>query len=176
VLINAGLIGTGAISLQPPGTRAVSLAVDTGNVVVHPRVFRIPTTPPEHDLVAVMMPFATEFDAVYTAIKSACEVLQLRCQRADDVWKHSEVIQDVFSLIFRSSFVISDFTNKNVNVFYETGVAHTLGRPVVPISQNRSDVPFDLQHHRYIPYLHNAEGLRDLTTKLSDRLRTLMAE
>lgn len=33
-------------------------------------------------------------------------------------------------------------------LMYETGIAHTLGKPVVPISQSPSDDPFDLTHHR----------------------------
>jgi hypothetical protein len=50
--------------------------------------------------------------------------------------------------------------------FYETGIAHTLGRPVVPITQNAEDVPFDLHHHRYQRYLANGEGLQELTARL----------
>jgi hypothetical protein len=176
VLIRAGLIGAGAISLQPPGREPRMLGLHMANMVVSPKVFRIPTNYPDPNLVSVMMPFGPEFNGVYASIIASCDALSLTCQRADKVWEHSEVIQDVFSLIFRSRFVVCDFTGQNPNVFYEAGVAHTLGRPVIPISQNKSDVPFDLQHHRYVRYLANAEGLKELSGTVTGRLRTLLDE
>jgi len=80
------------------------------------------------------------------------------------------VIQDIFSLLLRSSTVIVDFTGRNSNVMYETGIAHTLGKLVVPISQSLSDVPFDIVHHRVLKYLPNTEGYADLTSKLKAKL------
>jgi len=120
-----------------------------------------------------MMPFRAEFAHVFEAIASACTGAQLRCLRADDIWEETEVIQDVFSLIYRSSIVVCDFSGQNANVFYEAGIAHTLGRPVIPIAQNASDVPFDLHHHRYIHYHNNGEGLEALIGRLTRRLHTL---
>ena len=135
-----------------------------------PSVFQIPVGKVERDLVAVMMPFRVDFDAVYDAMKRACEDCDLRCLRASDLWEESVIIQEIFSLIFRASVVIVDFTGRNPNVMYETGIAHTLGKTVIPITQNIGDVPFDLQHHRVLTYLANREGLESLRSKLSGRL------
>jgi hypothetical protein len=41
---------------------------------------------------------------------------------------------------------------RNPNVFYELGLAHALKKPVVLVSSNSDDVPFDLQHIRVIYY------------------------
>ena len=84
------------------------------------------------------------------------------------------MIQDVFSLIFKAHVVVCDFTGKNANVFYEAGIAHTLGKHVVPITQSAADVPFDLQHHRYLPYLNNSEGRGQLEVGLAARFRSLL--
>ena len=46
---------------------------------------------------------------------------------------------------------------------YETGIAHTLGKVVIPITQNISD----MGHHKALYYLHNREGLTELTNKLA---------
>jgi hypothetical protein len=70
-----------------------------------------------------------------------------------------------FSLIFRAAIVVCDFSGRNANVFYEAGIAHTLGKQVVPLSQSKDDVPFDLGHHRYLQYLNNGEGLMALMLK-----------
>lgn len=135
-----------------------------------PNVFTVPEGLPEPDLVAVMMPFGREFDPVFEAVKRACASAALRCLRADDIWEESAIIQDIFNLVFRAQVVVVDFTGKNPNVMYETGIAHTLGKHVVPISQSLDDVPFDITHHRVLKYLPNAEGLGRLESSLSSKL------
>jgi len=142
---------------------------------VTPQVFEIPDQPIDRRLVAVMMPFSPGFDRVYSAISDAATSAGLYTQKANDIWEHSVLIQDIFSLIYRSHIVVCDFSGKNPNVFYEAGIAHMLGRHVVPITQSHDDVPFDLRHHRYIHYLNNGEGLVALTSQLSPRLATLAA-
>ncbi len=83
-------------------------------------------------------------------------------------------MQDVVSLIDRSRIVIADCTGRNPNVFYEIGIAHTLGREVILITQNEGDVPFDLRHLRYVHYLNNGEGLAVLAQRLLPRLEDLV--
>jgi hypothetical protein len=141
--------------------------------IIKPTVFDIPNAEIDSRLVSVMMPFEAKFDCVYAAIKSACAEISLDCLRADDIWVHSNVMQDVFSLIWRSSIVICDLTGRNPNVMYECGIAHTLGKSVVPIAQTTHDIPFDLQHHRHLSYLNNSEGLELLSVGLRARLATL---
>lgn len=145
-------------------------------VMICPREFKVPNDQPNPRLVAVMMPFDAGFATVYEAIKNACASAGMDCERADHVWEHSAIIQDVFGLIWKSSIVVCDFTNRNPNVFYECGIAHTLGRHVIPLAQHKSDVPFDLQHHRYLAYQPNGEGLSLLSGELSKRLRTISAQ
>ena len=127
-------------------------------------------------LVSAMMPFHPSFDAVYETLKASCETTGFRCRRADDIWENPAIIQDVVSLIDRSSVVICDCSGKNANVFYEAGIAHTLGREVILITQSEADIPFDLRHLRYVQYLNNVEGRAELAQKLEARLATLAEE
>jgi len=138
-----------------------------------PNVFHVPELNLEDDLVSLMMPFNREFSEVHLSIKEACTAAGYRCLRADDIWEESTIIQDIFNLIYRSKIVIADFTNKNANVMYETGIAHTLGKTVIPITQALSDIPFDMQHHRTLKYLPNTEGLIELKNVLVPKLRML---
>lgn len=142
-------------------------------IVFSPNIFEVPSVGVNQSLVSVMMPFHPAFTPVYDNIKNAANNSGLTCLRADDIWNHSTVIQDIFSLIFESFIVVCDFTGKNPNVFYEAGIAHTLGKHVIPITQSEQDIPFDLQHHRYIKYLNNGEGLEKLRISLQSRLSTL---
>ncbi len=155
----------------PGESTFVSAKPAARRITFAPYVFDIPESPIETDLVALMMPFAAEFDGVVEAIKKAAKDCDLRCLRADDIWEASTIVQDIFSLIYRAQVVIVDFTARNSNVMYETGIAHTLGKHVVPISQDLEDVPFDMRHHRVLKYLANTEGLAKLSTGLTKKLR-----
>lgn len=140
-----------------------------------PTVFQIP----EHEnieptLASAMMPFDVGFTPVYDSIKQAAENVGLRCRRADDIWENAAIIQDVVALIDRSRIVICDCSGRNPNVFYEAGIAHTLGREVILITQSEHDIPFDLRHLRYVKYLNNAEGRAALTAALQSRMQTLL--
>ncbi len=140
-----------------------------------PTVFQIP----EHEniepaLASAMMPFDAGFTPVYESIRQAAASAGLRCRRADDIWENAAIIQDVVALIDRSRVVVCDCTGRNPNVFYEAGIAHTLGRDVILITQSEHDIPFDLRHLRYIRYLNNAEGLTALAAALHARMQTIL--
>lgn len=140
-----------------------------------PTVFQIP----EHEniepaLASAMMPFDSSFDVVYNSIREAADNAGLRCRRADDIWENAAIIQDVVSLLDRSRIVVCDCTGRNPNVFYEAGIAHTLGRDVILITQSEHDIPFDLRHLRYVRYLNNGEGREALKHSLQSRMQTLL--
>ncbi len=141
---------------------------------VKPKVFQFPTSEPfDPDLVAVMMPFSPAFSAVYESLKEGIEAAGMRCLRADDIWERDHILDDVLSLIWRARVVIADLSEKNPNVFYETGIAHTLGRDTILIAQSMSDIPFDLQGIRALKYLNNGEGRAALSRGITSRLNTI---
>lgn len=141
---------------------------------VKPKVFQFPTSEPfDPDLVAVMMPFSPAFSAVYESLKEGIEAAGMRCLRADDIWERDHILDDVLSLIWRARVVIADLSEKNPNVFYETGIAHTLGRDTILVAQSMSDIPFDLQGIRALKYLNNGEGRAALSRGITSRLNTI---
>ena len=174
VLVEDGILSADQLLAAPPdGPLRRYMQPARALIEAAPTVFRIPTEPRNPQLVSVMMPFGAAFGPVYATIGKVCRKLGLDCNRADDIFDHSEVFQDVFSLIYRSEVVICDFSGSNPNVYYEAGIAHTLGRPVVPLTQVQEHVTFDLRHHRFIQYLNNQEGLQALEPKLESRLTRL---
>ena len=168
---------TGNVTLCKVIDGFISTSIDlkeVRNVITFsPSVFNIPKKPIVNELASVMMPFNMEFDKVQETIKEACSSAGMSCARVDDLWNNSTIIQDIFELIYCSSIVIVDFTGKNPNVFYEAGIAHTLGKNVIPITQSLNDIPFDLRHHRVLDYLNNNEGLQKLKINLLKRIKIL---
>lgn len=138
--------------------------------IPQPTVFKFDYAQYDPKLVAVMMPFGAKFDPVYKTIKGAVEDAGFRCTRADDLWLHHHIIQTIVSLISQSGLVIADCSDKNPNVFYEAGIAHSLGKDVILIAQSLDDIPFDLRHISILTYFPNKEGLKDLKAKLTKRI------
>jgi hypothetical protein len=143
-------------------------------ITFSPSVFKVPNKEQNLKLISVMMPFNTSFRGTYEAIKRVADYLNLDCYRADDIWENTTFIQDIFDLIYCAQIVIVDFTGRNPNVMYETGIAHTLGKTVIPITQSLDDIPSDLGHHRAYKYLANDQGYRDLSNELYKRIKTVM--
>lgn len=138
-----------------------------------PRVFQLSTSPVKPKLISLMMPFSAEFNRVHQSVKSALEAEMYECQRADNFWLHAHIMQDIIELICTSKAIICDLSGKNPNVFYETGIAHTLGKEVILITQHMDDVPFDLRALRCIIYLNNEEGRTKLAADVLARLATV---
>ena len=138
-----------------------------------PKVFSLDEVRRDDRLVAAMMPFDPRFDPVQQALRETVQAAGMTFQRADNIWEHDHVVQDVVTLISRAAVVICDLSGRNANVFYEMGIAHTLGREVILITQSAADIPFDVVHIRNIRYRPDAKGLVGLQTELACRLETL---
>ena len=109
----------------------------------------------EHgDTCFVMMPFAEPIGGYYKLIyEAAIGKAGLRAVRADDdIFATGKIIDQVWSGITTAKVLVAELTGRNPNVFYELGLAHALNKPVVLVSSNQADVPFDLQHIRVIYY------------------------
>ncbi len=116
----------------------------------------------------VLMPFSEDFDSVYgMIIKPALEDCGFDVARADDLESQQNILKTVLAGISGSDLIVADLTNSNANVFYELGIAHTIGKPVVLLTQSISDVPFDLQSYRLIQYNVHISGLNEARKAIS---------
>jgi hypothetical protein len=131
--------------------------------------------PIDPDQVSVMIRFRSDFDEVFEAVKEAAASADFKCHRVRDIWERDAIIADIANLIMRSRVVVADLTDRNANVFYEYGLAHGVGREVIPITQDQADT-FDVQHLRHILYENTKIGRETLTKSLEARFRTIRRE
>ncbi len=68
--------------------------------------------------------------------------------------------------------IVAGCTGRNPNIFYEIGIAHTVGVPVVLFTKASDDVPFDVMHLRRIDYDYTPRGTRAFEAALEETLRT----
>lgn len=106
------------------------------------------------DTCFVMMPFADPVGRYYELVyEPAIRKAGLQPVRADaDIFATGKIIEQVWAGINRAKILVAELTSRNPNVFYELGLAHALDKPVVLVSSNEGDVPFDLKHIRVIYY------------------------
>jgi len=101
----------------------------------------------------VVMPFTALFQTEYEEIiKPALFELSIDCIRGDEIYTKQRIIDDIWNYIRKCRFVLAELTDKNPNVLYEIGLAHAIGKPVIIITRNSDDVPFDLKALRYLYY------------------------
>ena len=109
----------------------------------------------------VAMPFDEAFFPIYDDhMKNVASDMHLSIRRSDDIFTTKTLMHDIWQCILGASIVIAECTGRNPNVFYEIGIAHTLGKPVILITQNDEDVPTDLRNVRYIKYEYTPRGMK----------------
>jgi hypothetical protein len=123
----------------------------------------------EPGLCFVLMPFEDKFNRIWQMIRTTAEgdPFYLQCLRADQISRPGYIMEDVLQYIATASTIIAELTDKNPNVFYELGIAHThkASSSVFLLSQSIDFVPFDLRHLRCLIY---KADLSDLGAKLTE--------
>ncbi|MBD2102501.1 hypothetical protein [Leptolyngbya sp. FACHB-261] len=123
----------------------------------------------------VLMPFKPEMKPLYDdhIVKVAAD-LNLSIARGDDFSTAHSVMLDVWGAICSAKVIIADCTERNPNVFYEIGLGHVIGKPVILITQNNDDVPFDIKHMRYIQYSYTPRGIQEFEKRLTETIKTVL--
>ncbi len=120
----------------------------------------------------VLMPFAEEFEDVYQyLIADGLESAGYIVKRADDIKSQNNIIGDIIEGIVNSDILVADLTGANPNVYYELGVAHTLNKKVILITQEIDELPFDLRSYRVIGYSTHFSKMNQAKKELSELAR-----
>jgi hypothetical protein len=124
--------------------------------------------------VLMLMPFTPKLKPIFDDhVRKVASALKLSAGRADDFFTRNSVMQDIWSAIYYAKVIVADCTKRNPNVFYEIGIAHTLGKDTILISQSLKDIPFDLRHLRIIVYEFTPKGMTAFEQELEWALRRI---
>lgn len=111
----------------------------------------------------VLMPFEKKFDDIYKfGIKAVANELEVIAERVDEQTYSETMLERIYRQISSADFIIADMTGRNPNVFYEVGYAHAKGKICTLLTQNATDIPFDLKHHRHLVYDGSIQTLKTL--------------
>jgi len=104
--------------------------------------------------VFVIMPFSERWSSkIYTKlIKPAVVGAKLMCIRGDKMVRVGDLTSNIWSELLKAGLVLADVTVPNVNVFYELGLAHALGKDVLLLKQTGATLAADFGGSHYYEY------------------------
>lgn len=128
------------------------------------------------DICFVIMPFGGWGDDYYETIYCvAIKAVGLEPHRADDLFRPSTIVNDIWAYTQKARLLIADLSGRNPNVFYELGLAHALAKPVILVAESMEEIPFDLRALRVITYdKHHPDWGRILREKVEASLKEIL--
>lgn len=105
----------------------------------------------EKKKVFMIMPFEESYFEIYEMLKREFEK-DFIFSHAGEEDNQQNILKDIIQAIYDSDIIIANLTGLNANVFYELGVAHTLNKKVIIITEDISTLPFDLKNYRAKEY------------------------
>ncbi|QDO99267.1 hypothetical protein FNB15_19185 [Ferrovibrio terrae] len=129
------------------------------------------------DICFTIMPFGGWFDDYYETIYCpAIEAAGLIGKRADDIYRPSTIVHDIWQYTQNAKVVLADLSGKNPNVFYELGLAHAATKPAILVTDSIDDVPFDLRALRVLEYNKNQPNWgEELRQKITASIKEIIA-
>lgn len=119
--------------------------------------------------VFVIMPFAPEWNDHYElGVKPACEAAGATCARVDEQIFLERILDRIYAQIEAADLIVAEMTSQNPNVFYETGYAHGIEKPIILLTRTVDSIPFDLRQHPHVVY---GNSIHQLRSELERRVR-----
>lgn len=124
----------------------------------------------------VVMPFSEKWSTkVYNKmIKPAVRAAGLECIKADLVVMSGKIDTSIWNQLLQAGIVVADVSAPNVNVFYELGLAHALGKDVLLVKQKGTQLPADFGGE--LCYDYELQRLESGANRLKKALRGWVKE
>lgn len=124
-----------------------------------------------------LAPFGYDRLHVESFIRRACSTYQGNIHKIDLIpgdhnFTGPGIMERIWQHICESDFVIAICFGANPNVYYEIGMAHTVGKPVLLLGREGhkdEDIKFDIQRLRYEP-IKDFNNVKEIEDKVHDFL------
>jgi len=118
----------------------------------------------------VAMPFGEKWSSsVSGTIQNAVEAAGFNFIRGDTALRTGSLMETVATQIMQAGLVVADLSAANVNVFYELGIAHALGKDTFVLVQKGTQLAADFKGAHY--YEYSLDALAQLESLLTAAVR-----
>jgi len=100
----------------------------------------------------VISAFQDDMELVYLSIETAATKLGLNAKRVKDFPGDYRITDRIIEMIHKARFIVADLTHERPNVYFELGYARGLGKTVVTLARDGTNVHFDVKDWTYISY------------------------
>jgi hypothetical protein len=102
----------------------------------------------------VVMPFRPDLNYFFLYLqKYLVDTHGLHVERGDHQYLTKPLMEKIREQVVASDVILGDITGSNPNVFYELGIAFTLGKPVIFLTQDAPEAaPVDIRQFQFIRY------------------------
>ncbi|MFT3702543.1 MAG: restriction endonuclease [Agriterribacter sp.] len=107
---------------------------------------------------------------VREALELISDKLRIQIFQADYFNIEEQIVPQLIETIKKSDVIVADISNENPNIYYEVGIAHSLGKPVILVSQTNNFNRFSLLSYRFYNYDINSQGIKNLSFRLEQIL------
>ncbi len=121
----------------------------------------------------VVMPFRPELNYFFLYVQRyLTEKHGLRVERGDHNVLTKAIMDKIRDQIIEADVLLGDITSGNPNVFYEIGLAHAFGKPVIFLTQDEpASAPVDVRPFEFIHY--NLQRHGDFLGKLDNAIQNV---
>lgn len=111
-----------------------------------------------------LMPFHSSYLRLFITLRNACRTHGITCSRSDIKTEPGDLLRQIVISIAKARYIFAILDGRNPNVFYEIGIAHSIGKQVYLIAHysSKDDQPFDVASSRLILY----KNLDELSRKI----------
>jgi len=128
----------------------------------------------DEKLVFTALPLNEMFFSLFEKIKNICSQNNLEVVKSDEQHISDTILNHIVKLIVKSRFIIAVLDGRNANVYYELGIAHTLGKNVILLSaaEEYIDMPFDIKSYDIAFY----NSPKTLAFELNNRIKKMLIQ
>lgn len=135
----------------------------------------------DQSLVFGVLPFEEKLEFFKGIVRPEIEKNSMEFITSESIFSRNDIMEDIWTYICKSKFVVADISHKNPNVFYELGICHSIGKEVIILCDQESlkedyagKLPFDVTTKRMIIYSDKGVGVKDFEQKLGRHIESIL--
>lgn len=110
---------------------------------------------------------------IESAIEPVLKEFNYKLDVSHKSYNSGSIKSEIIKAIYESDLVIANLTYQNPNVMYEVAIRHCVAKPIIHISENINEIPFDINGHRTFNYVNDMHGVEALKKILRNAINEI---